>query len=109
MINPETNRFEKLFEVSKDTEKANELVKKAIADGRIKDMSSPKLLRPDGSPVPDHWPIFSEGEEISIKGYTFKVKAIGEDYLLFEPVGPLVILGGKKQKVRRRGKRIIKR
>ena len=45
------------------------------------------LCRPDGSPVPKHWPIFQVGESVVIKNYTFKVAYIGETAILFEPVG----------------------
>jgi len=44
------------------------------------------LLRPDGTPVPKHWAIFTQDELVEIKGYTFRVKYIGETAILFEPV-----------------------
>lgn len=76
-MNPETNRFEPLTE---DVKEHNRKVEEMF-----------KLIRPDGSPVSKHWSVFQEGEDIVIKSYTFKVKAIGETYILFEPVGiPIV-------------------
>ena len=63
-MNPDTNKFEKLVHGS---------------------------VRPDGSPVPEHWSIFTVGEEVTIKDYTFKVAYIGESAILFEPVGPRVL------------------
>jgi len=53
------------------------------------------LFRPNGKPVPGHWPIFKEGELIEIKNYTFKVAHIGESHMLLEPVGPIIIGGGE--------------
>jgi len=44
------------------------------------------LVRPDGSPVPKSWTVFSIDELVEIKGYTFKVAHIGESHILFEPV-----------------------
>jgi hypothetical protein len=49
------------------------------------------LLRPDGSAVPAHWAVFTVGEHVVIKDYTFKVAYIGETAILFEPVGPVII------------------
>jgi hypothetical protein len=48
------------------------------------------LLRPNGEPVPSHWVQFAIDELVEIKGYTFRVKYIGESAILFEPVGPIV-------------------
>lgn len=62
-MNPETNRFEPLI----------------------------GLLRPDGTPVPDHWAIFKVDEILIIKSYRFKILHIGTDTMLLEPVGPIII------------------
>ncbi len=69
-MNPDTNKFEKLEK------------------GLFGDAN---LTRPDGSPVPKDWSIFTVGEEVTIKDYTFKVAYIGESVILFEPVGPRVL------------------
>lgn len=66
-MNPDTNRFEPLLL-------------------RL-DASPPKLLRADGTPVPDTWLRFQVGELVVIKEYTFRVGWIGETAILFEPVG----------------------
>lgn len=50
-----------------------------------------KLFRADGTLVPAHWSGFREGEDVIIKNYTFKVKTVGESYLLLEPMGPIII------------------
>jgi len=76
-MNPETNRFEPLHE--EFDERFGKLAKEAA------------LLRPDGTPVPKHWSIFTVGEEVVIKDYTFKVAYVGETSILFEPVGLPVI------------------
>lgn len=78
-MNSETNRFEPLL----DAKHADRLRK------QFEEKTA--LLRPDGSDVPKHWPVFRVGEEISLKGYSFKVAYIGETSILFEPVGiPLI-------------------
>ena len=51
----------------------------------------PRLLRPDGSEVPEHWSVFQVGERVVIKNYTFKVAYIGEGTLLLEPAGPVLV------------------
>ena len=73
-MNPETNQFEELSEAV------------AAASSETKLLPG-QLVRPDGSPVPEHWSVFTVGEEIPIKGYVFKVAYIGETSILFEPVG----------------------
>lgn len=69
-MNPESNKFEQLMADIKGS-----------------------LLRPDGTKIPEHWPIFQIDEDVVIKGYTFRVKYIGETSILFEPVGPQIIDG----------------
>jgi hypothetical protein len=74
-MNPLTNRFEKLAEVLEESPKK----------------VSGNLVRPDGTEVPKHWSIFTVGESVVIKNYTFKIAYIGESTLLLEPVGlPIV-------------------
>lgn len=67
-MNPETNKLEPL---------------QPLPDG--------SLLRPDGTPVPKHWAIFTLGEHVVIKDYTFKVCYLGETAVLFEPVAPQLV------------------
>lgn len=81
-MNPDTNRFEPL------TDAAGE---KKPDPHEHPDKDPLALLRPDGSPVPSHWPVFAVGEMVVIKDYTFRVAYIGETAILFEPVGlPIV-------------------
>ena len=82
-MNPESNRFEPIVAA------LNKLHEIDPGD------EVPKLLRPDGTPVPDHWSVFTVGENVVVKNYTFKVAYIGESTLLLEPVGP-VLVGGKE-------------
>ncbi len=94
-MNPNTNRFERLSteemaDVAKQVEKLSSAIEN-MADYPEADNSYPGLIRPDGTPVPKHWAVFHVGEEIVIKGYTFKVAYIGETSILFEPVGPPLI------------------
>lgn len=70
-MNPETNRFEPLL---------------MSVEG--------SLLRPDGTPVPPHWAVFSIDERVIIKNHIFKVAYIGETSILFEPVSPADVLPG---------------
>lgn len=92
-MNPETNKFEILYgkvEDLKDSSSCEKVLKS------LKPSKENILVRADGSPVPDHWSIFTEGEKIVIKNYTFKVVHIGETYLVLEPVG-VVEIGGEEK------------
>ncbi len=73
-MNPDTNRFEPLTEVTAH-------------------LGTVSLLRPDGSPVPAHWCVFAVGELVSIRNCTFRVAYVGEAAILFEPAG-IPIIGG---------------
>jgi len=64
MMNPETNEFEAL--------KRNALE---------------ELVREDGSPVPDGWPVFQLNEKIEMKGYIFKVEKIRRRRIVLSAVG----------------------
>lgn len=90
-MNPETNKFEKIVDASDDE------VKRQIeaAQGELKKHYK-SILRANGSPVPTHWSLFKETELVVIKNYTFRVKCIGESYILLEPVKPENILTEKK-------------
>ena len=87
-MNPETNRFEQLSEEREDETVTHRQNREAM-ERMLKGHS--RLVRPDGSPVPAHWPVFTVGEQVVIKDYTFKVAYIGETSILFEPVGPVVL------------------
>lgn len=76
-MNPETNRFEPLSPSIEELK------------NQFLDLSS--LVRPDGSPVPKHWSVFTVGENVVIKDYTFRVAYVGETAILFEPVGPPIL------------------
>ena len=77
-MNPETNQFEMLKQIKVGDEFAK----------RIEGEFDPTaFVRPNGEPVPKHWSVFKEGEELVVKNYTFRVAHIGEKHLLLEPVG----------------------
>ena len=99
-MNPETNKFEPLMEIAgeemaKERLEAMEEFVSKMKCGTTEELS-PKLYRPDGTPVPDHWSTFHVGEEVVIKNYRFEVAYIGEKTLLFEPVGPIILGEGEK-------------
>lgn len=86
-MNPYTNRFEELH---------TDEVK--VLQAKLESLQEqPRLLRPDGSDVPRHWSIFQVGERVIVKNYTFKVAHIGEQHLLLEPAGP-VLVGQKEER-----------
>jgi hypothetical protein len=87
-MNPDTNRFEELFE--KAMKKENKFFKN-IEDWCEEGEGLIKVYREDGSEVPEHWSIFTVGEKVVIKNYTFEVKYIGETSILFEPVSPVIL------------------
>lgn len=101
-MNPDSNEFEQLhketaLEARLRTEreaevqsKLGELIREQSTADVVKYSPKPMLLRPDGSPVPEHWSVFAIDEHVVIKNYTFKVAYIGKDSILFEPVGPVV-------------------
>lgn len=84
-MNPKTNRFEPL----KFTDPEHERQQSALQRKLLEHASA--LVRPDGSPVPGHWAVFAMGENVVIKGYTFKVAYVGETSILFEPVAPEIL------------------
>ncbi len=67
-MNPQTNRFEELQQLVDE------------ANGKT------RLVRPNGDPFPQHWATFRIGEEVVIKGYTFKVAYFSESNIVLEPV-----------------------
>ena len=79
-MNPDKNKFEPLREICG----ADEALRKKVQE--LKDELSCRVLptslvRADGSPIPKHWSVFSVGEQVAVKNYTFKVAHIGESYL----------------------------
>ncbi len=86
-MNPDTNRFEPLTDEQQEKANADHLDDLREALGQ----ATGRLLRPDGTEVPKHWSTFRLGEDVVIKGYTFRVAYIGEATLLLEPVGPVIV------------------
>jgi len=100
-MDPDSNKFVPLSQTSSNPsgdakrEIQQELLK--MQEQMLKQGGTPDpealttLVLPDGKPVPSHWAIFTVGEDVVIKGYTFRVAYVGETSLLFEPVGlPIV-------------------
>ena len=83
-MNPETNRFEPLTEATEEQRKLLEKMTASFVEPRT-------LLRPNGEPVPKHWITLSPGKLVEVEGYTFKVAHIGEQYVVLEPHGPVVL------------------
>ena len=71
-MNPLTNKLETLREI--------------VNEGQS------KLLRPDGSEIPNHWAVFHVGELVSLKDYTFKIAYMNDGTIVLEPVKPSEIL-----------------
>jgi hypothetical protein len=79
-MNPDTNELEKLKAVFGSLDKRKE-----------SGVGAPVLLRPNGEPVPEHWSIFVQGEDVVIKNYTFRVVYMNEKTIVLEPVGPIIV------------------
>ena len=90
-MNPETNRFEELYsnEEMKIKEEIERLKEGPFSIGTGLKETKGQLYRPDSTIVPDHWSVFTIGQEIPINNYVFRVAYIGETSILFEPVGPV--------------------
>jgi len=90
-MNPDTNKFEELTDGREKT-----TAEKQMEDiqSHLSKLSTTNLLRPDGSPVPDHWTVLTLGEVVTIKTHTFEVAYINEGTLVLVPRGP-VLVGGK--------------
>jgi hypothetical protein len=90
-MNPDTNRMEQLHQETR-TELEKFTAKLADAD-RAAQLQELKrtLLRPDGTPVPQHWSTFRLGEHVVVNGYTFKIAYVGETSILLEPVSPALV------------------
>ena len=91
MLNPDTNRFEPLHgEEARELTEALTPREKRLGRA-LAAATAPRLLRPDGTPVPAHWSVYHVGEQVRVKSYTFRVAYIGESTLLLEPVGPALV------------------
>lgn len=86
-MNPETGRLEALRSATAIGEESKEL---AALEAKLSGMAG--LLRPDGSPVPKHWSVFTVDELVEIKGATFKIVYLGETNVLLETVKPSDVL-----------------
>lgn len=87
-MNPETNRFEPLkLSAEEEAKKRKREVDFAKEELR-RLLARQSLVRPDGSPVPQNWSIFTVGELVVIKDYTYRVAYINEVSITFESVGP---------------------
>lgn len=92
-MNPETNRFEPLKRSAEDDEKQFQQQRDEVfthLQGEL-DRLQGGLLRPDGTPVPQNWSVFTAGEHVVLKNYTYRVAYINESSITLEPVGPVVI------------------
>ena len=97
-MNPDTNRFEPLRELTNEEQvkRMQDAMTPGLNRAQRRKMAQDEqrhrdLVRPDGSPVPKTWTTFSVGEQVAIKGYTFEVTDIGEDRVIFKPVGPQIV------------------
>ena len=84
-MNPKTNKFKELYKIAAEKIEQFNAIEAMVAD------LQGRLLQPDGTPVPAHWPVLMTGEHIVVKNYTFQVAYIGESYVVLEPVGPMTI------------------
>lgn len=78
MMNPDTNEFEEVFKDTKEV--AGEIQK-------LQDQHLAQFLDKDGNHVPNE-KVFNVGEELTIKGYVFRIKNIRRKRLDLEPVRP---------------------
>jgi hypothetical protein len=99
-MDPDSNKFVPLTKLDEGTATALIRQQQELQKSLLKVAGTPDpgalsgLVLPDGKPVPSHWAIFTVGEDVVIKGYTFRVAYVGETSILFEPIG-LPILGDK--------------
>lgn len=93
-MNPDTNRFEPLKEQqgehNKTQEEQRRLQRMELAQIKRLFATQPpmSLLRPDDSPVPQNWSVFTVGERVVLKDYTFRVAYIDGVSITLEPIGP---------------------
>ena len=97
-MNPDTNRFEPL--TTKDEEKTynkdQEIQRykkqmEKLQHKMVSEIPLTELVRPDGSAVPQNWSIFTVGEHLVLKDYTYRVVYLNEVSITLEPVGPVVV------------------
>jgi hypothetical protein len=91
-MNPDTNRLEELGineEALRNTLQDSERRGLERQLQQLKNESA--LVRPDGTPVPKHWSVFTVGEHVVVKNYTFRVAYFNETTIVLEPVGPVVL------------------
>lgn len=79
-MNPDTNKLEPVLDAL-----SGKVPISTLADSVL------GFVRADGTPVPAHWSVFKVGEEVTMKGYRFKVGYLGESAILLEPVGPVLV------------------
>lgn len=79
-MNPDTNKMEELA-------LAQVIAQAEPAGGFV----PVQLVRPDGSPVPEHWSKYKVGEEVAVNGYRWAVAHLGEKHMLLEPLGPVLV------------------
>lgn len=56
-----------------------------------------QLVRPDGSPVPPHWTVFTVGDSVTIRDTTFRVAHVNESCVVLEPA-QLPVIGGFRER-----------
>ena len=91
-MNPETNQFEQLSEIFRA--EGNSSVGPNASDQMSalqRQLAGGPLIRPDGTPVPKHWSVFTVGDNVVVNNYTFKVAYMNETTLVLEPVGVAVL------------------
>jgi len=89
-VNPKSNKFEQLRKAdwAEQQEKMlSEQLRQITAAQEELVRGSHQLVRPNGEPVPKHWAVFTVGERVVLKDYTFEVVDISEDRILFKPMG----------------------
>lgn len=92
-MNPDTGRLEPLAMRQRHVEQMRELERRLKTQHQdLTTEARSKLVRTDGSPVPDHWAIFTAGELVVVKGHTFRVAHMNECTLVLEPVKPEDVL-----------------
>lgn len=93
-MNPNTNRLEPLAEVgSAQTKELSDHFNQAKA--LIQQATGSTLVRPNGEPIPTHWSIFTVGETVVVKDYTFRIAYMNEGTIVLEPVSPVVVKGAE--------------
>jgi hypothetical protein len=95
-MNPDTGQFERLQQRHEEQLKALEH-RFSRLHPRLSAEQRSSLIRPDGSPVPDHWAVFTVGELVTLKNNTFRVAYMNEGTLLLEPVKPTDALPAQDQ------------